>query len=43
MKCRVNSNRNMSNSRGQHDELLGRLHKKLGKAQGEVIKIIAEI
>jgi uncharacterized protein YjbJ (UPF0337 family) len=28
---------------GQHDELLGRLQKKLGKAQDEVIKIIAEI
>ena len=27
----------------QHDELLGRLQKKLGKAQDEVIKIIAEI
>jgi uncharacterized protein YjbJ (UPF0337 family) len=28
---------------GQHDELLGRLQKRLGKAQDEVIKIIAEI
>jgi uncharacterized protein YjbJ (UPF0337 family) len=28
---------------GQHDELLGRLQTKLGKAQDEVIKIIAEI
>jgi uncharacterized protein YjbJ (UPF0337 family) len=28
---------------GQHDELIGRLQKKLGKAQDEVIKIIADI
>lgn len=28
---------------GQHDVLLGRLQKKLGKAQDEGIKIIAEI
>ena len=28
---------------GQQDELIGRLQKKLGKAQDEVIKIIADI
>ena len=28
---------------GQHDELVGRLQMKLGKAQDDIIKIIAEI
>ena len=28
---------------GQHDEMLGRLQKKLGKTQDEIIKLIADI
>ena len=28
---------------GKHDELVGRLQKKLGKRQDEIIKIIADI
>ena len=30
-------------SEGKHDELLGRLQKKLGKAEDEVRKIIADL